>query len=55
MGVGPIPWTAVDRYAKRYGYSGEDFESLLAMIEAMDEAFLAHLKKTSGKEGENGS
>ncbi len=53
MASGPIPWTAVDRYAERHGYSGEGFEYLLQMIRAMDEAFLEHSRKNSQKAAES--
>lgn len=40
MGGGPIPWTAIDQYAMRYGYDGEEFEYLERMVRALDDAFL---------------
>lgn len=38
MTVGPIPWTAVDRYAERYGLDGDGFERLQVWIRMMDHA-----------------
>jgi hypothetical protein len=34
MALGPIPWTAVDRYAERHGYTGEGFRYLWQMPSA---------------------
>ena len=44
-GPGPIPWTAVDQYARRYGIVGEQFDDLVYYIRAMDLAYLAHYDK----------
>lgn len=38
MSVGPIPWTAVDRYAERYGIEGDAFERLTVWVRMMDQA-----------------
>lgn len=38
MATGPIPWTAVDRYAERYGIEGDAFERLTAWVRMMDHA-----------------
>lgn len=38
MAAGAIPWTAIDRYAERYGIEGDLFEMLSLCIEAMDYA-----------------
>ena len=54
MSSGPIPWTAVDRYAERHGYRGEGFVYLLQMIRAMDAAFLEHGRKNAPKPPEAG-
>lgn len=45
MSAGPIPWTAIDRYAQRHGYSDEGFDYLVRMVRAMDEVFLAHSRR----------
>ena len=42
MGIGPIPWTAIDLYAWRHGFSGDGFDYLLYMVRALDDAFLAY-------------
>lgn len=39
--MGPIPFTAIDCYAERYGIEGIDaFERFHALIRAMDTAYL---------------
>lgn len=45
FGVGPIPWTAIDRYGERHGFLGEGFEYLVRMVRALDDAFLAYSQK----------
>lgn len=50
LGAGPIPWTAIDRYAERNGFEGEGYEYLLRMVRALDDAFLAHTRKKEGEE-----
>ena len=42
MSMGPIPWSAVNEYAKRYNYSGEGFDYLVRMVRALDDTFLAY-------------
>lgn len=39
-GAGPIPWTAIDRYAERHGIDGERFDELERYIKAIDAAYL---------------
>jgi len=41
--LGPIPWTALDAYARRHGIAGEDFETFAVLIAALDAAWLAHI------------
>lgn len=38
MSAGPIPWTAIDRYAEKYGIDGDAFEKLVEWIGMMDSA-----------------
>lgn len=39
MGVGHIPWTAIDRWAVRNEVDGEDFDDLVYMMREMDAEF----------------
>ena len=39
MEAGPIPWTAIDRYAERHGIEGDDFEEFLILVRAMDDEY----------------
>lgn len=46
MGVGPIPWTAIDRYAERHGVTDpDDYDEFVELISAMDSAYLEHAQK----------
>ncbi len=46
MGVGPIPWTAIDAYATRHCIRDEDdFDEFRYLIVAMDEVYMAYLTK----------
>lgn len=42
MALGPIPWTAIDRYAERHGIG--DFEQFATLVRACDAAYLGALK-----------
>lgn len=43
MGVGPIPFSAIDLYARRYGIAdGDEFARFHALISAMDVAHQKH-------------
>lgn len=49
-GAGPLPFTAIDRYATRYGLdASDDFDRFAALISAMDQAYL---KWAADKQGE---
>ena len=43
MSVGPIPWSAVDRYYQRC--ISMDFEGFYAIMSAMDREYIAHSQK----------
>lgn len=47
MGIGPVAWTAVDRYAERYGVDDPDeYDRFVRLMRAMDMAFLSwHAEK----------
>lgn len=50
MGPGPIPWTAINQYARAYDYSEEQEEDLQFYVSRMDQAYLeAVAKKQPGK------
>lgn len=40
MGVGGIPFLAIDRYAERYGV--EDFPTFHHLVQALDGAYMEH-------------
>lgn len=43
LGVGPIPWTAIDAYAARFGMSDDMADHLNIVITAMDNVYLKHV------------
>lgn len=51
FGVGPIGWTAIDRYAQRYGLAGDEFARFAALMRAMDLAYLDWQQKKTEAEG----
>ena len=53
MMIGPIPFTAIDRYAARHGIAGEEFQRFHALISAMDTVHQRHLAEKM-REGANG-
>lgn len=52
MGLGPIPWTAIDRYGQRHAFVGEGFQYLVRMVRALDDAFLAYSRRKEREERE---
>lgn len=36
----PIPWSAIHRYAKRRGLTGNDFVSFERLVTAMDDEYM---------------
>jgi hypothetical protein len=41
MSEGPIPFSAIDRYARRYGIDAlDEFEAFLAIMQGVDQAYL---------------
>ena len=49
MAEGPIPWTAINQWALRYGFFGEDFERLVYLLKAMDSVYLEERTKQHDK------
>lgn len=39
MAEGPIPWSAMDRYARRHGIEGFDFDRFVVIMRIMDTAY----------------
>ena len=47
--IGPISFSAIDRYARRYGVTGTDeFDRLATLVRAMDGAWLERVNKKDG-------
>ena len=47
MGVGPIPWSAADRYAQAAGLDGDEFILLWRCIGKLETIYQDHLKERS--------
>ena len=47
----PIPFTALDAYARRYGYSGERFEHLRYCLREMESVYMEHQRELRKKPG----
>lgn len=45
MGLGPIAWTSIDRFASRYGLLKDDFDRFCRVIQAMDQAYRGYHEK----------
>jgi len=52
-GLNPIPWTAVDAYAARYGI--EDFDIFSEIVRGLDDTYRAHVngKQQGEKSGKS--
>jgi hypothetical protein len=50
MAVGPIPWSAIDRYARRYRLGDGAFSYFQRVIRDLDEAWLEARKNAAPKE-----
>jgi hypothetical protein len=48
-GEGPIPWTAIDRYAEANAFEGEQREDLFHHVRAMDQGYLAWARARESK------
>lgn len=49
MGIGPVPWTAIQEYGSMQGLGQDQFEALHYHIARMDEAYLGHLAEEQDK------
>ena len=55
MGVGPIPFSAIDRFAERYGiHDLDDFDTFKALIHEMDGVYLEHASADAEEPVEEG-
>lgn len=44
-GLLPVPWTAIDRYAERYGFDDDQFEWLVYICDKLDTVMSKHSEK----------
>lgn len=49
MGLGPIPHTAILDYAQAYGFSEDQFDTLVFHVRAMDRAYLDYNQREQKK------
>jgi len=47
FGEGPIPWSAMNEYAKRYNIADEEFERMVSVLRAADAEVLKGKQKTA--------
>jgi len=49
--AGPIPWTAIDKYAERHGMLDDEtlYDDLIYIIMAMDQSWLSQVKAEESK------
>lgn len=51
-GAGPIPWSAIDRYAARHEIDDlDDFDRFRRMIRAQDRTYLEHMAEEAKRAG----
>lgn len=50
MGPGPIPWTAVNEYAQRYGLDDDEQEDFEYLIGEMDDTYLKYAADRAEKD-----
>lgn len=49
-GPGPIPWTAINEWAKRHGVTDEDtFDDLVVLVRAQDQTWLEYQRDQQDK------
>ncbi len=51
LALTPIPWSSIDRYARSYRLSDEQYEDLHFFLRRMDNAHLVRLKQKQPKSG----
>lgn len=50
MGVGPIPWTAIQTWAVAEGLDADQSDALLYLMREMDRTYLDHLERKRDQE-----
>lgn len=54
MAEGPIPWTAINQWAIRYGFHHDEFDRLVLLLKAMDSAYIEERAKQHAKQTKKG-
>ena len=53
MSIGPIPWSAIDAYARRHGFDEDpqSYDAFMFLIQDMDSVFMEHAAAQNKKAG----
>lgn len=54
FGVGPIPWTAIDAYARRSQLFDEDFDYFHGLIKRLDSAYIKYSDEKADQKRKRG-
>jgi hypothetical protein len=54
MGLGPIPWTAMNDYCRSYGIRGEQREDFFHHVSALDDKYREYVNKEAEKNKNKG-
>lgn len=49
---GRIPWSAMDRFARRHDIEGPDFDDFVVLIRALDSAWIEEMRRRSKEDAE---
>jgi hypothetical protein len=49
MSEGPIPWSSMDRWCRRHGINGDEFDRFILMMKHMDSEYMKHRAKSNKK------
>jgi hypothetical protein len=55
FGLGPIPWCAMDAYARRLDLVGDDFDRFVLILSKVDDAFRQHCEEKNEAKNEANS
>lgn len=51
MALGPIPWSAIDRYATRHAIDDpDDFDEFVELVMTLDQAYLEHCSREQDRQ-----
>jgi hypothetical protein len=50
MGIGPIPWTAINEFCVKHQLNSDDQDDFEYLIEQMDDAYVQHMNKKAERD-----